>query len=274
MDLTSRCCVKRILEHGEGLYKPNERSVVLISVSQHYKSQPNCSANEVRLTIGDGTSFVDEMIEQCVCTMKEGEKCEMEISHSDLQQYDIDGQWTTCKDDLICCIHLKSFTRATNVWKLSLQERTDMVMYYKNNGNTLFRQSKTIAAIKQYSKALKLSIPLEYHCKPDDKQNMLAIKGMCLSNLAACYSKLGNFEYVCRFCTKALMCGVTDVKCYYRRGIAYLQMNDFGLAREDFSKAQDIEPTNKAIVEQLRKLNIKEKEMDKHYAKAYKNMFK
>ena len=53
-----------------------------------------------------------------------------------------------------------------------------------------------------------------------------------------------------------------------------MQMNDFELARKDFSKAQEIEPTNKAVMEQLRKLNIKEKEMDKHYAKAYRNMFK
>ena len=274
MEFFSRCCVKRILEHGEGLYKPNERSVVSISLSQHYKSQPICSANEVRLTIGDSTSFVDEMIEQCVCTMKEGEKCEIEISHGNLKQYDFDEQWTTCKDDLVCCIHLKSFTRATDVWRLSVQERMDLVMYYKNNGNTLFRQSRTLAAIKQYSKALKLSIPLEYHCRPEEKQDMLVTKGTCLSNLSACYLKLGNFEYVHRFCTKALTCGVTDIKCYYRRGIAYMRMNDFALAKEDFSKAQEIEPTNKAILEQLRILSIKEKEIDKQYAKAYKNMFK
>lgn len=274
MDLIPKCYDKRILEHGEGLYKPNERSVVLISLSQRFKSQPNCDTSEVRLTIGDSCTFVEEVIEQCVCTMKEGENCEIEISHDDLQMYDVDGQWTTCKDDLICFIHLKSFTRATDVWRLSLKERVNMAVYYKNNGNALFRQSKTIAAIKQYSKALKMSIPLEFHCKPDEKQDMLVIKGTCLLNLAACYSKLGNFENVCKFCTKALTCGVTDVKVYYRRGIAYLQMNDFELARNDFSKAQEIEPSNKAIAEQLRKLDIKEKEMDKQCAKAYKNMFK
>ena len=274
MDLIPRCFAKRILEHGEGLYKPNERSAVVLSLSQHLKSQPDGDVKEVRLTIGDSSSFVEEVIEQCVCTMKEGEKCEMEISNSDLQQYDTDGQWATCKDDLICIIHLKSFTRATDVWKLSLQERLDVIMHYKNNGNTLFRQSKTITAIKQYSRALRLSIPLEFHCKPDEKEDMLVIKGTCLSNLAACYSKLGNFENVRKFCTKALACGVTDIKCYYRRGVAYMQLNDFELARKDFTKAQEIEPLNKAIVEQLRKLNIKEKEMDKQCAKTYKNMFK
>lgn len=274
MELVPRCYVKRILEHGEGLYTPNERSVVFVSLSRYFKAQPCSDANDVRLTIGDGCSFVDEMIEQCVCTMKKGEKCEIEINHKDLQHYDTDGHWRTCNDDMICFIHLKSFTRATDVWRLSLQERLDRIIYYKNNGNMLFRQSKTVSAIKQYSKALKLSIPLEFLCELDEKQDMLAVKGTCLSNLAACYSKLSNFENVCRFCTKALACGVTDVKCYYRRGTAYMQMNDFELARKDFSKAQEIEPTNKAIVDQLRKLSIKEKEMDKQYAKAYRNMFK
>lgn len=271
MELLPTCFVKRILENGKGLYTPNERSDVFISLSQHCKSQPSCDTNDVRLTIGDSTSFVDEVIEQCVCTMKEGEKCEMQISHSDLMQYDADGQW---KDDLICFIHLKSFTRGIDVWRLSVQERVDLVMHYKNNGNTLFRQSNTIAAIKQYSKALRLSIPLEFHCKLNEKQDLLAIKGTCLSNLAAAYSKLGNFDNVCRFCTKAIACGVTDVKCYYRRGTAYMQLNDFELARKDFSKAQEIEPANRAIVEQLRRLNVKEKEMDKEQAKAYKSMFK
>ena len=274
MEIIPKYYVKRILEHGEGLYKPNERSAVLISLSQRQKSQPNCDEKEMRLTIGDSITFVEEIMEQCVCTMKEGEKCEVEISYSDLQKYDVDGQWTTCKDDLICYIHLKSFTRATDVWKLTLQDRMDMVLNYKNNGNMLFRQSKTIAAIKQYSKALKLSIPTEYYYKPDEKQELLAIKGTCLSNLAACYSKLGSFEYVCKFCTKALTCGVTDVKCYYRRGMAHMQMNDLELARQDFSKAQEIEPMNKAVIEQLRKLSVKEKQMDKKHAKAYKNMFK
>ena len=277
MELIPKCYAKLILKHGEGLYKPNERSVVLISLSQRHKSQPNsvnCDEKEVRLTIGDSTSFVEEIMEHCVCTMKEGEKCEVEISYSDLQKYDANGQWTTCKDDLICFIHLKSFTRATDVWKLTLQERMEMVVNYKNNGNMFFRQSRTIVAIKQYSKALKLSVPSEFYCKPDEKQEMLAIKGICLSNLAACYSKLGNFEYVCKFCTKALTCGVTDVKCYYRRGMAYMQMNKLELARQDFTKAQEIEPLNKAVIEQLRKLNVKEKQMDKKYAKTYKNMFK
>jgi len=274
MELIPKCYVKRILEQGEGLYTPNERSVVLISLSQHFKSLPNCEPSDVRLTIGDGSSFVDEVIEQCVCTMKEGEKCEIEISHSDLQQCDVDGLWTACNDGLICLIHLKSFTRATDVWRLSLQERVDMAVYYKNNGNLLFHQSKTVAAVKQYSKALRLIIPLEFHCKLNEKQDVLGIKGTCLSNLAACYSKLGNFENVCKFCTKALGCGATDVKCYYRRGIAYMQTNDFDLARKDFSKAQEIEPTNKAIVEQMKKLDVKEKEMDRRYAKTYKNMFK
>jgi len=55
--------------------------------------------------------------------------------------------------------------------------------------------------------------------------------------------------------------------------VAYSKLNDYELARKDFSRAKELEPNNKAIVEQLKQLDTKEREIDKKYAKALKGMF-
>ena len=146
-------------------------------------------------------------------------------------------------------------------------------MHYKTIGTSLFQQSKVISAARKYSKALQYIIPLQCDRENSQRQDVLLLKAACLSNLAACHIKLENFEYVCTACSKALSCDANNVKCLYRRGVAYSKLNDYEQARKDFSRAKELEPNNKAIVDQLKQLDVREKEVDKNYAKALKNMF-
>jgi len=270
--MISKCYNKQILECGEGLYTPNERSLVSISL-QYTKSQP--SQCVLQITIGDGSTFVDEVIEHCVCSMKKNEKCQIEILNTYLQKYCADDErWKhLCGSDLVCVIQLLSFTRATDVWKLSLEERLEAATHCKTIGTSLFQQHKVLLAARKYSKALQYIIPLQYNGESDQRQDVLLLKAACLSNLAACHLKLEQFEDVCKVCSKVLSCDAGNVKCLYRRGVAYSKLNDYELARKDLSRAKELEPNNKAIVEQLKQLDTKEREIDKKYAKALKGMF-
>ncbi|XP_065883184.1 uncharacterized protein [Dysidea avara] len=273
--MIAKCYNKQILECGEGLYTPNERSLVSISCLQYAKSQPSQNQTVLQITIGDGSTFVDEVIEHCVCSMKKNEKCQIEIGCTYLQKYCTDDErWKhLCDSDLVCIIQLLSFTRASDVWKLGWQGRLEAATHYKTIGTSLFQQSKVTAAARKYSKALQYIIPLEYDRECGQRRDVFLLKAACLSNLAACHLKWEHYEDVCKLCSKVLSNDGNNVKCLYRRGVAYSKLNDFELARKDFSRAKELDPNNKAIVEQLKQLDVKEKEADKKYAKALKSMF-
>jgi len=267
-----KCYNKQILECGEGLYTPNDRSLVSISYLQYTKNQTSQNDSVLKITIGDGGTFVDEVIEHCVCSMKKNEKCKIKIHSNYLQKYCANDEHS-CDSDLVCVIQLLSFIRAADVWKLGLQERLEIATHYKTIGTDLFQQYKVVAAARKYSKALQYIIPLQYDGKSGQRQDVWLLKAACMSNLAACHLKLEQFEDVCKVCGKVLSCDSDNVKCLYRRGVAYSKLNDYELARKDFTRAKELEPNNKAIVEQLRQLDTKEKEVDKKYAKALKGMF-
>ncbi|KAK3828846.1 MAG: hypothetical protein J3Q66DRAFT_20648 [Benniella sp.] len=108
----------------------------------------------------------------------------------------------------------------------------------KDKGNELFKKGEYQQAIERYSASMAL----------DPSNPVLPI------NRAMALLKLGRFTEVERDCTLGLELDNKNVKALWRRGIARRSLGKLDDARKDFETALKIEPNNKAVKEELAKL--------------------
>ncbi|CAG0915785.1 unnamed protein product [Notodromas monacha] len=109
---------------------------------------------------------------------------------------------------------------------------------WKEKGNMLFKARKFQEAVEAYSKGIEL-----------DQHNALLP-----ANRAMAYLKLEKFAEAEKDCDLALRLDPEYVKAYLRRGSARAARNLIKLAIQDFSKALELEPSNKQATEELAKL--------------------
>lgn len=134
------------------------------------------------------------------------------------------------------------------------------------------QDSKFKLAIKQYKRVI------QYVGLPDDFDDDLKARGQetllaAYLNLAMCYLKIHNYTEAQKNCDKALELDAKNEKGLFRRGQAYFGQKDFELAKVDFSKLLEIDPSNSAAKSQLVNCNIKMKEHHDEEKMKYKNMF-
>ncbi|KAG6622360.1 Serine/threonine-protein phosphatase [Phytophthora cinnamomi] len=98
----------------------------------------------------------------------------------------------------------------------------------KSEGNAFFRQGQMQDAVAAYSRCIAL-----------DPTN-----AVCLSNRAAAYLKLKQFDFAVADCSKAIEV-VPTIKPFMRRAAAYIELREFGCAVDDLVAALEFEPRNK-----------------------------
>ncbi|RLN53465.1 hypothetical protein BBJ29_005042 [Phytophthora kernoviae] len=98
----------------------------------------------------------------------------------------------------------------------------------KDEGNAFFRQGKIQDAVDAYSRCIAM-----------DPNNTV-----CLSNRAAAYLKLGQFDCAIADCSKAIEVAPT-IKPFMRRATAYIAVQQFENAVADLIAALEFEPRNK-----------------------------
>uniref|UniRef100_A0A803LK98 Uncharacterized protein n=1 Tax=Chenopodium quinoa TaxID=63459 RepID=A0A803LK98_CHEQI len=82
-------------------------------------------------------------------------------------------------------------------------------------------------------------------CNDEDKSDFSSLAVALNLNLGACYVKEKNFDKVGQLCS-AVLCYITsNVKAYFRRAVAALELNKPDLAFMDLAQAIRIDPTNR-----------------------------
>ncbi|KAG0198749.1 RNA polymerase II-associated protein 3 [Mortierella sp. GBA30] len=108
----------------------------------------------------------------------------------------------------------------------------------KERGNELFKKGQYLKAIEHYSASMAL----------DPSNPVLPI------NRAMALLKLEKYPEVERDCTLGLHLDSRNVKALWRRGIARRSLGRPDEARKDFELALTIDPSNRAVKEELNKL--------------------
>lgn len=103
----------------------------------------------------------------------------------------------------------------------------------------------------------------------ESKQYKLAV----YLNKALCHQKLNNHDEAKDACNEALNIDKKNVKALYRRGQSRLALGDSEKALEDFNAVREIEPENKAALNQVTICKQKIKDYNEQQKKVFANMF-
>ncbi|MCO5564326.1 hypothetical protein L7F22_017986 [Adiantum nelumboides] len=270
--------VKKILKAGEGYEKPNEGSVV--SVKFVAKLVDGTIFENKGLT-GEPFQFTvdaDQVVlglDVAVTKMKKGEIASITIT----PEYGF-GAVETKRDlavvppnsTLVYEVELVSFAKEKDFWQMNATEKLEAAAKKKEEGNAFFKAGNYWRAAKRYERAA-IYIEQDKPFSGDEKQQVQALKLSCYLNCAACKLKLNEFRVAVDLCSRVLELEPENLKALYRRLQAYIQVGELDLAESDIQKALVIDPDNREVKLELKKLRQIENQYQKKSAEMFENLF-
>lgn len=227
---------------------------------------------DTEITIGEGDTFLSELLDKVVTSMREMERCYVNC------QVTADGQRVT-ELDLGQCktpkfnVTLLSFSRAADASELEADELLERAEHLKSRGVELYAAGNTEYAIKRFHRALDCIKLVD--CEGEKKipwtvrDRSSVVRSQCELNIAACRLKTEDFAAVIEHCSAALAIDPTNVKGLFRRSQALLKLGRYDEARKDACDALRVEPANKAVVAQLKAVD----DLIRREKQIYQKMF-
>ncbi|XP_071514301.1 peptidyl-prolyl cis-trans isomerase FKBP4-like isoform X1 [Panulirus ornatus] len=265
--------IRRILVAGEGYLTPNDGAIVDVRVIGRVNGTV-FDDREVKFPLGEGTEHnIPEGLERALERFKKGEKSTIKLSPK--YAFGSAGNLVIGVPPgaaLEYEVELRNFEKAKESWEMDQEEKIDQAKACKERGTTFFKQEKYRLAVKQYKKIIDL---LQYDSGLDDEKkaesHMLLLAGYL--NLAMAYLKLNDNPRAREHSTRALEMDSVNVKAYFRRGLANLNMGEAERAQTDFQACLDLDQTNKAAKQQLQQCAAKIKADKMKEKKIYGGMF-
>ncbi|XP_073477772.1 peptidyl-prolyl cis-trans isomerase FKBP4 [Aquarana catesbeiana] len=265
--------IRRIRVKGEGYSKPNEGAVVELKL-QGIHNERVFDERELQFEVGEGESLgIPPGVETALQQMEKGEEAVLYLK----PEYGFDSAGyepfqIPPNAELKYEIKLKSFEKAKESWEMNSDEKLEQGVLVKERGSQYFRVGKFRPAVIQYKKIVQW---LEHESGLSDEESAKS-KSLLLAaflNLAACYLKLAEYRHALEHCNKALEFEPNNEKGLFRRGESYIGVNEFELARDDFTKVIQLYPNNKAARTQMAKCQQRIHEQHQREKKIYANMF-
>ncbi|KAM8910442.1 peptidyl-prolyl cis-trans isomerase D [Spinachia spinachia] len=143
----------------------------------------------------------------------------------------------------------------------------------KNVGNNLFKGQEWKAAVSKYSKALRYLEVSGDLLEEEAQQKLVPTALSCFLNTAACNLKLQLWQDAVDSCNEALELNPANTKALFRRAQAWQGLKENGKAMVDLKKAQGIAPEDKAVSNELKRVQLKIQEEKEKEKKIYAKMF-
>ncbi|KAK9130939.1 hypothetical protein Sjap_011426 [Stephania japonica] len=168
-------------------------------------------------------------------------------------------------------VEMVGFTKITESWDMNPEQKLEYAAKRKEEGNTYFKSGKYRRASLRYDMAVKY---VEFESTFDEEQKNLGkfYKVSCNLNNAACKLKIKDYKEAANLCSKVLKLEPSNVKALFRRAQAYMENLDLDLAALDLKKANEIDPSNGDVTQQLQRLQNMQSYYDKKESKLYVNM--
>ncbi|CAH3148068.1 unnamed protein product [Pocillopora meandrina] len=268
IDTRVSALTKTIIQKGTGLETPNYGTLCKVKLKISSPDGTILHNTEKEVVIGEGDNEVSETLDKCLECMHAQEVCSIPFDDENLCQ----ELGIVFERDLKCEIELLSFSKAKEPWETTPEEKMSLAKHHKDKGTDCFKSGKWSCAGRRYSQALKQLILIN-NTLSEQMEEQEQLKAACLLNLSACQGKLGQYDFVALNCTKVLSLWPENIKALYRRGQAFVILNEFEKARGDLEKALTLDPSNRAVQCQLRILTEKERKHDEKLSKALGVMF-
>ncbi|XP_050688698.1 peptidyl-prolyl cis-trans isomerase FKBP4-like [Eriocheir sinensis] len=265
--------IRRILVAGEGYLTPNDGAIVHVRLSGRVNGTV-FDEREVKFPLGEGTEYnIPEGLERGLERFKKGEKSTIKLSPK--YAFGSAGNVSIGVPPgayLDYEIELCSFEKAKESWEMDQEEKIEHAKICKERGSAFFKEEKYRLAVKQYKKVLDF---LQYDNGLTDEKKAESRSTLLAGylNLAMTYLKLHDNPRARDHATKALEMDNNNVKAYFRRGQAFLNMGEAEYAEKDFQICLDLDQNNKAAKQQLQRCALQIKEDKRKEKQLYGGMF-
>lgn len=155
---------------------------------------------------------------------------------------------------------------------ITVPEKIEKAKAEKDRGNALFSKGEHKEALAAYHFA-KLHIKGLMNVKPEEEEEIKAVNLSCNLNMAAVYIKFGWWQKAITVATQVLETDPKNVKALFRRGKAYIELNNTDKARVDLLAAISLAPNDKPLREEYARLKAKEAEQAQQAKAAFRNVF-
>ncbi|ETB57877.1 hypothetical protein YYC_04674 [Plasmodium yoelii 17X] len=127
---------------------------------------------------------------------------------------------------------------------------------FNEHGKIAFNEKNYKLACLYFRKGLiQLDYSFPENKEEQDKQNDLEIK--LHLNMALTYLNMSDYYNCINECSMVLNLDKNNVKAFYRKGQAYMSLDLYSKAKEEFKKVEKIEPNDKNIKKSLLELERK-----------------
>eukprot|EP00771_Trimastix_marina_P001703 gnl/Trimastix_PCT/2794.p1 GENE.gnl/Trimastix_PCT/2794~~gnl/Trimastix_PCT/2794.p1 ORF type:complete len:205 (-),score=41.46 gnl/Trimastix_PCT/2794:80-664(-) len=141
----------------------------------------------------------------------------------------------------------------------------------KEQGNQFFRAKEWKRAAFAYLQAL--ACIRTGRTNPEVPQEVKDLKIRLHSNLAACYLALKNYARCIENAEEVLRLEPNNVKAIYRKGSAYLEMNELDRARTELRRAIEMSPRSQEIRRKYDAIAVRERELHAKQRQQFAGMF-
>lgn len=160
----------------------------------------------------------------------------------------------------------------TGTWTMKPAEKIEQAKIQKEKGTKYLTSDKINIAIKVYQKVFKY-LNVESDFKDDLKKEKDNLTLTTHLNLALCYLKTNENVLAKEQCTKALELDPENEKALFRRGQAHLKLASPEVAIIDFQQVLKVQSKNTAASKQISICSYLIKKQLAKEKKLYANMF-
>jgi tetratricopeptide (TPR) repeat protein len=147
--------------------------------------------------------------------------------------------------------------------------RIGACLLVKKEGNEFFSKGEYRKAIESYEKLTRfMGVLLK-----GEKHLSDPMKVTVDINTALCHIKLEEYSHAVTCCDNAIEIDSKNVKAYYRRGVAKMEMAKYEEAQSDFNRVLELDPDNKSAKQMLQQMKILLKERDRKGKQMYGGLF-
>ena len=214
-------------------------------------------------------SLISSKFEELILSMKLNETREIKTVYSQYFPPEFLPQSITEETPLKICISILEAMEKSrkNPWDLdSDMDRLDEANSLKLKGNEALKNTKYNEANLLYTLGLNLT-------ELDTGKSFEDIRLLLSSNLILGFLKAGDAKKAKEVAEKALEEEPKHVKIRYRKALAEIALGEFVAAKDDLVKANELEPDNKEILQELGNLKEKEKSMKEKQKAVFSKMF-
>lgn len=264
---SDRSIERFVLTPGEGKKTPNDGALVKIHLVGRHDGRI-FEERDVEFNLGEGEEDgIVSGVEIALEKFKKGETAKLivkpKFAYGPVGNNDLGVPGNATVEYTIT---MNEFEREPDSWKLDDAERMTQAKLFKEKGTNYFKANKFSLALKMYEKSRN-------YVTSSDSDEFKQFQLLIYLNKALCYQKLNDHDEARDACNEALNIDKKNVKALYRRGQSRLALGDSEKALEDFVAVQELEPENKAALNQITVCKQKIKAYNEQQKKVFAGMF-